>query len=269
MDKTQPIGVIDSGVGGLSVLKWLSKKMPREHFIFLGDTARIPYGDRPREELIGFVRELTSYLDRRNIKQLVVACNTITTLGVDVIGRGYDFDVIGMVKGSPELQRISRKHRVGFFATDFTVAAGSYKKEIERLNPDVKAFGLGCPKLVPLIEGEKFDTPEMEAAINEYATIMKSWDVDTVLLSCTHYPFLKEEIQKALGPAITVIDPAAMTTERAYRNLAERGLLNDSGEGSLEICFTRDVERCKRLASRMLDVNECVFHEVTLEASQG
>jgi glutamate racemase len=265
MDKAQPIGVIDSGVGGLSVLKWLQKKMPREHYIFVGDTARIPYGDRSREEITRFVSEITAYLNRFHIKQLVVACNTITTLGVDVIKNGYDFDVIGMVRGTPELQHISRNHRVGFFATDFTVAAGAYKKEIERQNPNVEAFGLGCPKLVPLIENEQFDTPEMTAAIQEYVTLMKARKVDTVLLSCTHYPFVRKEIQKALGAAITVIDPAELTTEKVYESLRQRDLLNDSGEGLAEICFTKDVERGKRLAARMLSMEHCIFREVKLE----
>ena len=162
MEKDRPIGVIDSGVGGLTVLKWLQKKMPHEQFIFIGDTARTPYGDRAREEIQRFGKEMTECLARRKIKELVVACNTITVLGLDTIRNGYDFDVIGMAKGASNIREVTHNNKVGFFATDFTVSTGAHKREIERLDPGVEVFGLGCPKLGSLIESEKFGRPEMQ-----------------------------------------------------------------------------------------------------------
>ena len=160
MQATQPIGVIDSGVGGLTVLKWLQAKMPHENFIFIGDTARTPYGNRSREEITRFVGDMTAWLNKRNIKQLVVACNTITVLGTDVIKGSYPFDVIGMAKGSRMVPLVTKNNRVGFFATDFTVSTGAHKREIQKLCPQIQVFGQGCPKFVPLIEGEKFGSPE-------------------------------------------------------------------------------------------------------------
>ena len=186
MDKKQPIGVIDSGVGGLTVLKWLRAKMPHEDFIFIGDTARTPYGNRSREQIIEFVGDMTAYLDKRHIKQLVVACNTITVLGKDVIQNGYDFSVIGMAKGARMVKGVTKNKRVGFVATDFTVSTGAHKREIQAMDPEIQVFGQGCPKFVPLIEGEKFGTPELASAVQEYADDLKAHDVDTVLLACTH-----------------------------------------------------------------------------------
>lgn len=200
MNRLDPIGVIDSGVGGLTVLKWLQEKMPHERFIFIGDTARTPYGNRSREEIQGFVGEMTAWLNRRNIKQLVVACNTITVLGTDVIKNGYDFSVIGMKKGAHMVEGVTRNKKVGFLATDFTVASGAHKKEIQEMDPEIQVFGQGCPKFVPLIEGEQFGSPELAAAIKEYTDKLKEHDVDTVMLSCTIIPLWKRKSGKPSGP---------------------------------------------------------------------
>ena len=207
MQAKQPIGVIDSGVGGLTVLKWLQAKLPHEDFIFIGDTARTPYGNRSREEITRFVAEMTDWLDKRHIKQLVVACNTITVLGLDVIKGNHPFDVIGMAKGSRMVPGVTKNNRVGFFATDFTVSTGAHKREIQRICPEIQVFGQGCPKFVPLIEGEKFGSPELKAAIHEYADKLREHHVDTVLLSCTHYPFVRKEIEEEFGPEVTILDP--------------------------------------------------------------
>ena len=265
MDKEQPIGVIDSCVGGLTVLKWLQAKMPQEDYIFIGDTERTPYGDRSREQITEFVGDMTAYLHRRHIKELVVACNTITVLGTDVIRNGYDFDVIGMAKGSHMVEGITKKKRVGFLATDFTVSTGAHKREIQELDPEIQVFGQGCPKFVPLIEGERFGSPELEAAVREYADKLKAHDVDTVLLCCTHYPFIRADVEKAFGPGITVIDPAEITAELAKKDLQAKGLLKTEGRGRIQVCFTADVERGKRLAARMLDTSLCDFKLIDLK----
>lgn len=265
MDKEQPIGVIDSGVGGLTVLKWLQDMMPHENYIFLGDTKRTPYGDRSREELIKFVGQMTAYLNARHIKQLVVACNTITVLGTEVIKGNYDFPVIGMDKGAHMVARVTKNNRIGFFATDFTVSTGAHKREIQELHPEIQVFGQGCPKFVPLIEGEKFGSPELGAAIHEYVEKLKAHNVDTVLLSCTHFPFIRHEIEQEFGPGVTVLDPAEETTKNAKECLEKLGLNKTEGQGRAEVCFTADVERGRRLASRMLDLKKCDFHLIDIE----
>lgn len=264
MNKLDPIGVIDSGVGGLTVLKWLQEKMPHERFIFIGDTARTPYGNRSREEIQHFVSQMTAWLNRRQIKQLVVACNTITVLGTDVIKNGYDFSVIGMKKGAHMVEGVTKNKRVGFLATDFTVASGAHKKEIQEMDPEIQVFGQGCPKFVPLIEGEKFGSPELAAAIKEYTDKLKAHDVDTVMLSCTHYPFVEKEIKEAFGPGVTILDPAERTVQAAIEDLQQRKLQRDVGLGRAEVCFTADLERGKRLAARMLDMQKCDFRLITL-----
>ena len=198
MNKNQPIGVIDSGVGGLTVLKWLKGQNAPRRLYFYWDTARTPYGNRSREEILAFVGDMTAYLNECRIKQLVVACNTITVLGTDTIRGDYDFTVIGMDKGGQLVPSLTKNKRVGFFATDFTVSTGAHKKAIQAVDPSIQVFGQGCPKFVPLIEGERFGSPELKAAIKEYADKLRQHQVDTVLLSCTHYPLSGRKLKRSL-----------------------------------------------------------------------
>ena len=264
MDKNRPIGVIDSGVGGLSVLRALQKTMPHEKFLYLGDTARAPYGTRSRETITAFVAEMTDWLEQKGIKQLVTACNTITVLGTDVIRGAHSFPVIGMSKAAKEVLEATGNKHIGLMATDFTVSTGAHRREIRAADPDAQLFGVGCTKFVPLIEGNRFGSPELKEAINEYADALKAKEVDTVILGCTHYPFVREYLQEAFGPGVTIIDPAEATARQAKAELEAMGLLRTEGEGSCTICFTGDVGLGKLLAERMLDPATCEFKQVKL-----
>ena len=264
MNKNQPIGVIDSGVGGLSVLRALQKAMPHETFLYLGDTARAPYGTRTRETITAFVAEMTDWMEQKGVKQLVAACNTITVLGTDVIRGSHSFTVIGMSKAVKEVLQATKNKNVGLMATDFTVGTGAHRREIQAADPAAQVFGVGCTKFVPLIEGNRFGSPELQAAIREYADALKEKNVDTVILGCTHYPFVKTYLEEAFGPGVTVIDPAEATAMQAKAELEHRDLLRTEGKGSCTVCFTGDAALGKRLAERMLDPATCAFQQVAL-----
>ena len=152
MEKDRPIGVIDSGVGGLTVLKWLQKKMPHEQFIFIGDTARTPYGDRPREEIQRFVKEMTDHLARRKIKELVIACNTITVLGLDAIRNGYDFDVIGMAKGASNIREVTHNNKVGFLRRTLRFPQGPISGKSSALILVSRCLDLAVRNLCPSLK---------------------------------------------------------------------------------------------------------------------
>ena len=149
-------------------------------------------------------------------------------------------------------------------ATDFTVGTGAHRKEIQTADPAAQVFGVGCTKFVPLIEGNRFGSPELQAAINEYVNTLKAKSVDTVILGCTHYPFVKEYLAQAFGPGVTIIDPAETTARQAKADLEDRGLLRTEGKGSCTICFTGNVELGKLLAGRMLNPATCEFKQVKL-----
>lgn len=264
MDKNRPIGVLDSGVGGLTVLRALQRVMPSETFLYLGDTARAPYGVRTRETITAFVAQMTDWMEQHQVKQLVTACNTITVLGTDVIRGSHSFPVIGMSKGVSQVLKATKNKRIGLMATDFTVSTGAHRTEIKAADPEAEVFGVGCTKFVPLIEGNRFGSPELKEAIGQYAEALQEKDVDTVILGCTHYPFVREYLEEAFGPEVTVIDPAEATALQAKADLEARKLLQTEGAGRCTICFTGDLDKGKLLASRMLDTGRCNFEQVRL-----
>lgn len=264
MKKDAPIGVLDSGVGGLSVLKCLHQLLPHENFIYVGDTARTPYGTRPEKEIRGFVAEIIDWLAAQGVKEVVVACNTLTMLGIDSIKGERDFPVVGMSKGEQLLLAASKTKKIGVFATPFTISTEAHKKAVLAVDPAAEVFPVGCAKFVPLIEGERFDSAELKDAIAEYAEPLKKAGVDALILSCTHYPFIKEQIEAELGARVTVIDPAEATGRLAMQALQAAGLDKTTGDGKVTICATADIERVQRLARRMLPVEHCEFKEISL-----
>lgn len=265
LTKDMPIGVIDSGVGGLSVLKTLKTMMPAENFLYLGDTARTPYGSRPEEEIRGFVDQMLDYLDEQKVKMVVIACNTITVLGPETLKKLHKFEIIGMSKGEKLVLAASAKRSIAVFATEFTIGTGAHAKAIHALDTRAKVTGIACPKFVPLIESEQFGSPAVEEAITEYANTAKQAGADTVILSCTHFPFLRGDIERIMGNGVTVIDPAEQTSKDAQFRLIEEGLLKLTGEGTTTICFTGDVERGKRLAHYIMPNIEAEFKQVILK----
>ena len=262
--KDMSIGVIDSGVGGLTVLKELRQKLPNENFIFLGDTARAPYGVRSEKEIRQFVEDMLCFFDTQNVKLVVSACNTITTLGMSTLKKTHKFDLIGMSKGEKLVLGASKNRKIALFATEFTVKSHMHQKAYNAIDSRVQVIGIPCTKFVPLVEAGKFDTPEMNAAIMEYTNEAKKAGADVVLLGCTHFPFLHKEIQKAMGTNVTVIDPAAETATDVEHHLIEEGLFKMEGTGSTVINFTGDMEKGEKLVSYGMPGEKFPFNKVVL-----
>jgi len=265
LNENMPIGVLDSGVGGLSVLKCLRTMLPSEDFIYLGDTARTPYGPRKEEEVRAFVEQMLCFFDEQRVKLVVVACNTLTVLGVDTLKKKHKFHLVGMSKGASLVLAASKKKNIGVFATEFTIGTGAHKKAILAIDAKASVLPIACPKFVPLIEGEKFGSPELNEAVTEYTDKLKAKGVDTLILSCTHYPFIKNEIENALGKDVVVIDPAEETARNALKILETASLVKKNGEGKTKICFTADLERGSRLANYMLPHIKCTFELINLK----
>ena len=264
MRSNAPIGVLDSGVGGLSVLKVLHQMLPQENFIYVGDTARTPYGSRSEGEIRQFVEEIISWLESQGVKQVVIACNTLTMLGIDSLKKEHPFELIGMSKGEQLLLEASKKKKIGVFATQFTISTEAHKKAILAADSSAEVYPMACPKFVPLIEGEQFGDPAVAEAVAEYAAPLKEAGIDALILSCTHYPFIKDVVEAEFGEVVTVIDPAEATAKLSKASLEANGLLNNEEQGSVKICCTADLERVKRLAARMLPAESCQFQEISL-----
>jgi glutamate racemase len=252
----RPIGVFDSGMGGLTVLHECLVTLPHEDFVYLGDGARLPYGPRPLEEIRRFAAEIAGYLEAQGVKLIVAACNSATAAALPDLQRRLSVPVIGVL--APEAHAAvlaTRNRRIGLLATEATIASGRYPELVHALDAGVDVISVACPRLVPLIEGDDTFGEEIEAAVREYALPLKDADVDTVILGCTHYPLIKPVLQRVLGRAVTLVFSAEETAREVAETLSRKGIENDTGrEGSYRFLTTGDAELFRELGRRFLQL---------------
>src|SRR4030066_1906896 len=225
-NKNRPIGVFDSGIGGLTVLKEIIKEMPSEGTIYLGDTARVPYGIRSPETVVRYSLENTRFLFSRDIKFLVVACNTASSVSLDKIKSAVPIPVIGVIEpGAKAAVKATMYKKIGIIGTEATVRSDSYKMLIQPIDKDVEVTALPCPLFVPLVE-EGWTDGEITSLIAEkYLKEIKNKDIDTLVLGCTHYPLLKKVISKVMGETVSLID-SAVEVAKDVRTILETSGLN-------------------------------------------
>lgn len=220
----RPIGIFDSGVGGLSALRRLTEMAPGESFVYFGDTARAPYGDRPTEEIKLFSRRNARFLRSRDVKALIIACNTSTASAIEELtADNGDIPVSGTVEPTAmEAARVSVGGRIGVIATAGTVESGIYEKTILQYRPDARIISQSCPKLVPLIESGHTTSEDgaLAAALEEYLAPLMAAEVDTVVLGCTHYPLIAEAIRQVMGRDVPMVDSGGACTEAVLQKLA-------------------------------------------------
>jgi glutamate racemase len=253
-----PIGVFDSGVGGLTVLHELLVSLPTEDYLYLGDTRRFPYGDRTQDELRAFAVEIADHLLEQGAKLLVVACNSASAAALDALEDHLadQVDVIGVLKPAAQLAVVaSHTGRIGLLATPATVESGAYERAIVDADPHVHLESVACPDLAPIIQGGfPFDEQIVET-VRSYCAPLKVAQVDTVILGSTHYPLCAPILQRMLGPRVTLVSAGAGVARSAERALASRGQLNPRAEeGDYRFQCTADVESFKALGTRFLQM---------------
>lgn len=225
-----PIGLFDSGVGGLTVARRLAELAPSESLLYFGDSARCPYGSRPLAEVRRFGLEILDILRTQGVKLVAVACNTSTAAGVPEAARDCPFPVLGIIEPGARLAAgASRSGRVGVLATAGTVQSGAYQKAIAAADPAIQVFAQGCPPLVPLVEAGQVDGPEAEAAVALCLAPLLAARVDTLVLGCTHYPALAPVIQRLAGPGVRLVDPAEQVAREAVAWLRKHDSLQAPG----------------------------------------
>jgi glutamate racemase len=253
---TRPIGVFDSGVGGLTVLHECLVTTPHEDFVYLGDHARLPYGPRPLAETRRFAREIGRYLEGQGVKLIVVACNTATSAALPQLQEELAVPVLGVI--TPEAHaavQATRNRRVGLLATQATVAAGRYAELIHALDAGVDFRPVACPKLVPLIESDDPFRAETTEAVREYAAPLKDARCDTVILGCTHYPLIRPIFQRVFGRDVTLVFSAEETAREVAETLARKAIENDPGrEGTYRFLTTGDPVAFRELGARFLQL---------------
>src|SRR6202050_4896633 len=229
----RPIGVFDSGIGGLTVLKELVAALPAEHFIYLGDTARLPYGTKSNEVIIIYSRENREFLLAKGIKMLVIACNTSSAVALDLIAAETVVPVVGVIEpGARAAAKASRSGKIGVIGTEATIASGAYTRAIQKFRPGVEIYTRACPLLVPLVEEGWTDNDIAERTVAHYLESLKASGIDMLLLGCTHYPLLRAMFERVLGPRVKIVDSAVATAAAVCEKLAALKLMRRGGGGA-------------------------------------
>ncbi len=250
---SRPIGVYDSGVGGLTVVREISSKLPWERVVYFGDTARVPYGEKTARDLLGFSREIIEFLIGQDSKYIIAACNTTASQVLDDVKKEFDIPIIGVLRpGAYAASRATRTGRIGVIATVGTTRSAAYEKTIKEYVPDAKVFSVACPELVPLIERGDLNSAETIRVLHYYLDPLMEEDIDVLVLGCTHYPYLIEHIARITGPHVEIVDPATETVTATAAALQELGLQSQEKSGQHEFAVSGDPMRFATVGRKLL-----------------
>src|SRR4051812_37384423 len=236
-----PIGLFDSGIGGLTVLQQIIAKLPRENTVYLGDTARSPYGTKSVETVLRYSFENADFLLQKGVKMVVVACNTSTAVALTALKSELSVPVVGVIEpGARGALKRTRNRRIGVIGTEGTIQSGAYTEALKRLDPKVEVYSRACPLFVPLVEEGWLDNEVVDGTVESYLAGFKRSGIDTLILGCTHYPLLKKAIRRFMGRDVRLVDSAEETAAEVSDLLKEQSLERDKGRGAASF-FVTDV----------------------------
>ncbi len=226
MKPHKAIALIDSGVGGLTVAQEVMNMMPNEKLIYFGDLVHMPYGPRSKREVKNFVYKITEFLIGQDIKMVIVACNSASAAGLNELRQHFEIPVIGVIEpGARAAIKSTDNGKIGVIGTSGTIDSGAYEKALKRINPFVEVYSKACPLFVLIVENDLIGSSEAEVVAREYLNPLKEADVDTVILGCTHYPLMRDVIQKVMGPDVKLINSAKVIAKKSYRILKNENLI--------------------------------------------
>ena len=232
--KNAPIGVFDSGVGGLTVVREIMRQIPNEKIVYFGDTARVPYGSKSKETITRYSRQIVRFLESQDVKAIVVACNTASAYTLSELEKEVQIPIIGVVKpGAKVAAETTKNGKIGVIATEGTISSGIYSSYIKEIKQDVTVIGKACPVFVPLVEEGLWEDPVTDEIARRYLTefTQQDKDIDTLILGCTHYPLIRSTLGRIAGENVTLVNPAYETARELKELLAAKGLLNDKELG--------------------------------------
>ncbi len=232
LKKDAPIGVFDSGVGGLTVVREIMRQIPNEKIIYFGDTARVPYGSKSQDTVTRFSEQIVRFLRTFDVKTIVVACNTASAYALDALEKECDIPIIGVVKpGAKTAVEVTKNGKIGVIATEATIGSQMYTQYIQQLHKDVTIYGKACPLFVPLVEEGLLQDPVTDEIARRYLAELIDIDIDTLILGCTHYPLIRSTLGRIMGDSVTLVNPAYETAIELKEMLAGLNLLNDEAPG--------------------------------------
>ena len=248
VQKQGAIGVFDSGVGGLTVLKGITSLLPNEDTIYLGDTARVPYGSKPRSTVIQYALEDARFLLEKKAKALVVACNTICAQALNELREEFQLPIVDVPgPASKAAVQLTKKKAIGVIGTEGTINSGVYYQTIKQLDSEIEIYSQACPLFTPMVEEGLLEGEIPQKVVDMYLSELAKKPIDVLILGCTHYPLLREPISKCMGPEITLLDPAAAVTGELKQRLSENNLLSDKAEGFRKFFFTSQPQKAEKI----------------------
>ena len=265
----RPIGIFDSGVGGLTVFSEIRKRFPAEDLIYFGDTARVPYGPKSKSTIIDYSIQNTRFLNSYQVKLVIIACNTSSALAIDQLKEIFSVPIIGVLEpGAEQAVRNSKTGKIGIIGTEGTINSQAYPNEIKRLNPQAETFSISCPLFVPLVEEGWYNHPVALTIAKEYLSSLTAKNIDTLVLGCTHYPILKRVIQEAVGEQITLIDSAQAIADYLDRYLRIQCEAEKEKTPGKDYFYVSDnEEKFRTIASRILNLEISNLQRVKLAES--
>ena len=230
-DRNAPVGGFDSGVGGLTVAREIMRQIPEERIVYFGDTARVPYGNKSKDTILRYSRQIIRFLRTREVKAIVIACNTASAYALDTVAAESDIPIIGVINaGARTAVQATRNGKIGVIGTEGTIGSGIYTRVMKQLKPDIQVTGKPCPLFVPLVEEGLLHDSVTDEIASRYLSVLKGKYIDTLVLGCTHYPLLRSTLRRLMGEDVVLVNPAYETAIELKQLLEERGLERDGAE---------------------------------------
>ncbi len=269
-DPGAPIGVFDSGVGGLTVAREIMRQIPNERMIYFGDTARVPYGSKSKETVTKYSKQIVRFLKEQKVKAIVVACNTASAYALEEIEKELDVPIIGVVKpGARVAAEVTKNKKVGVIATAGTIQSRIYTQYIQGIGQDIQVIGKACPLFVPLVEEGLLEDPVTDEIATRYLNELKDIGIDTLILGCTHYPLIRSTVGRIMGEGVTLVNPAYETARELKGLLEKEGLLNPStqrlGTNQYQFFVSDGADKFKVFANSIFKYGVLSAQEIHIE----
>lgn len=266
-NETAPIGVFDSGVGGLTVAREITRQLPNESIVYFGDTARVPYGSKSRDTIIRYARQIVRFLRTKNVKAIVVACNTASAFALDTIEKELDIPVIGVVKpGAQSAIKNTKNKRIGIIGTEGTIKSALYTEYIHGIDEEIVVVGKPCPLFVPLVEEGMLHDPVTDEIASRYLDDLKKQNIDSLILGCTHYPLLRSTVGKIMGPEVNLVNPAYETAISLDTLLRQNGIrAGADAQPEYEFYVSDAADKFKRFANSIMPFHTDRIHQINIE----
>ena len=260
------IGVFDSGLGGLTVVREMQKLMPEESVVYFGDIARLPYGSKSKETITEFSHQIMRFLLKHDVKAVIIACGTASANALEDLQKTYDLPITGVVEpGAREAARTTKNGRIGITGTEATIRSGAYDRLLKGLDPQIEVYSKACPLFVPLVEEGWFKDDITRSVVQRYLAELKTQQVDTLVLGCTHYPLLKRLIGEEIGEEVILVNPSSSVVKEMKEYLLRHDMQSDAEQGEYEFYVSDSTEKFRQFGQQVLEIENLTVKRINIE----